>query len=188
MDARIKIIKEGELGSRPNWDEYFIHLAIGISSRATCHNVQAGTVIVSDNQIIGTGYNGAPTKIKNNCLITGCRKEMKGLKYEESLGCGECIGVHSEMNALGHLTKLNNKKISVYVTIFPCHTCAKNLLSYDIEKIVFKRFYSEKEMESTMDLFEEAGVDVYQLDLSKERYEDISRGRDVKFGAWEYTI
>jgi len=184
MDPRIKILNECQLGCRPNWDEYFMHLAIGVSSRATCHNVQAGTVIVSDNQIIGTGYNGAPGKIKNNCLITRCRKELKGLKYEESLGSGECIGVHSEMNALGHLTKLGNRKISVYITIFPCHTCAKNLLSYDIEKIVFKRFYSEKEMSTTMDLLSEAGVDVYQLDISKERNDDISKGRKVKFGVW----
>ena len=185
MDQRIKILKEGELGIRPSWDEYFMLLAIGISSRATCHNVQAGTVIVSDNQIIGTGYNGAPGKVKNNCLITGCRKQLKGLNYEESLGSGECIGVHSEMNALGHLTKLNNKKITVYLTIFPCHTCAKNLLSYDIENIVLKKSYSNKEMQSTMDLFQEAGVEVYQLNLSKERYDDISKGKNVKFGVWD---
>jgi dCMP deaminase len=185
MDSRINILKEGEIGSRPNWDEYFMHLAIGISSRATCHNVQAGTVIISDNQIVGTGYNGAPSKIKNNCLITGCRKELKGLLYENSLGSGECIGVHSEMNALGHLTKLNNKKISVYVTVFPCHSCAKNLLSYDLDKVVFKKLYSEKEMKSTMDLFEESGVNVYQLDLSRARYDDIANGKKVKFGVWD---
>lgn len=184
MDPRIKILKESEPNTRPSWHEYFMHLAISIASRATCHNVQAGTVIVSENQILATGYNGAPPKIKNNCLITGCRKVLKGLKYEESLGTGECIGVHSEMNALGHLTKLGNKKITVYMTIFPCHTCAKNLLSYDIEKIVFKNFYSEKEMKSTMDLFEEAGIEVFQLNMSKERYNDIGNGKPVKFGIW----
>lgn len=185
MDSRIKVLKENPLGTRPDWNEYFMHTAIGIASRASCHHVHAGTVIVSNNQIISTGYNGAPAKIKNNCLITGCRKELKGLKYEESLGSGECIGVHSEMNALGHLTKLAAKKITVYITIFPCHTCAKNLLAYDVEKIVFKKLYSEKELPQTLDLLEEAGIEVYQLDLSKERDMDIRYNRKAKFGVWE---
>jgi len=185
MDPRIKIMKEGDLGSRPSWHEYFMHLAIGVSSRATCHHVQAGTVITSDNHILSTGYNGAPPPIENNCLVTGCRKELKGLKYEESLGSGECIGVHSEMNALGHLNKTDIKNITVYMTIFPCHTCAKNLLAYNVKRIFFKSLYSEKELKSTMDLFQEAGVDVYQLNLSKQRDVDIRKGRNVKFGVWD---
>ncbi len=185
MNSSIKILKEGELGTRPDWDEYFIHLAIGIASRSSCLNVHSGSVIVSDNQIIATGYNGAPSKIQNNCLATGCRKELKGLKYEESLGCGECIGIHSEMNALGHLTKMSAKRISIYTTIFPCHTCAKNLLAYDIDKIVFKRLYSQKEINSTIDLLKEAGVEIYQLDLSKERDIDIRHNQKAKnFGVW----
>jgi len=184
MDPRIKILNEGELGSRPNWDEYFMHIAIGVSSRSSCHNVHSGTVIVSDKQILATGYNGAPPRIKN-CIETGCRKELKGLKFNESYGSGECIGIHSEMNALGHLTKMETKKIIIYTTIFPCHTCAKNILAYDVDKIVFKRFYTQKEIKSTMDLFEEAGVEVYQLDLSEKRDMDMRYNRKAKFfGVW----
>lgn len=184
MDSRIKTIKEGELGTRPSWDEYFMHIAIGLASRASCHHVHSGTVIVSENHIIAASYNGAPSRIKDNCLKTGCRKELRGLKYEESLGSGECIGVHSEMNALGHLTKMNSKKISVYTTIFPCKTCAKNLLAYDLDKIIFKKIYSEKEMRQTLELLEEAGVNVLQLNLSKERDMDIRYSNQIKFSAW----
>jgi dCMP deaminase len=186
MDSRIKAIKEAELGTRPSWDEYFMHIAIGVASRSSCHHVHSGTVIVSNNQILATGYNGASSRIEKNCLKTGCRKELKGLKFSESFGAGECIGIHSEMNALGHLTKTSAKKISVYTTIFPCHTCAKNILAYDIDKIIFKRFYSDKEMKSTMDLFVEAGVEVYQLDLSKERDMDMRYNIKSKFfGVWD---
>ncbi|MEM0465688.1 MAG: deaminase [Candidatus Pacearchaeota archaeon] len=184
MDKRIRILKENPLGTRPDWNEYFMHIAISVASRASCFNVHAGTVIVSNNQIISTGYNGAPPRIRDNCLKTGCRKELKGLLYEESLGSGECVGVHSEMNALNHLTKLGAKNISVYTTIFPCHTCAKNLLSFDVEKIVFKKLYSEKEIISTLDMLDEASINIYQLDLSKERDMDIRYNRKAIYGVW----
>ena len=85
------------------------------------------------------------------------------------------------MNALGHLSKLDSKKISLYTTIFPCHSCAKNLLSYDLEKVVFKRFYSAKKMPSTIDLFKEAKTDVYQLDLSIKRDIDIRYNESLTF-------
>jgi len=185
MDSRIKIIKQGELGTRPSWDEYFMHAAIGIASRASCHNVHSGTVIASNNQIIATGYNGAPSKIKDNCLITGCRKKLKGLNYEETLGACACIGVHSEMNALGHLSKRGAKNIILYTTIFPCYVCAKNILAYDIKKIVFKKPYSDKELKPTLDLLEEADVEIFQLDISPERDKDIQfNKREAVFDVW----
>jgi dCMP deaminase len=186
MDSRIKTLEENPLGTRPNWDEYLMHIAIGIASRAACHYVRAGTIIVTpDHKIIGTGYNGAPSLIKKNCLETGCRKKNKGLDYHESLNSGACLNVHAEMNAAGHLTKIGNNSIEVYNTIFPCHTCAKNLLSYNPKRIIFKRAYSEKELPSTLDLFEEAGVEVYQLDLSPERDMDIRYNHpNVQFDVW----
>jgi dCMP deaminase len=181
----IEVIKEGELGTRPNWDEYFMHIAIGIASRSSCHNVHSGTVIVGNKQIIGEGYNGAPSGIKKNCLETGCRKTLKGLNYEESLNSGTCIGEHSEINAISHISKLDPIKISIYTTIFPCFNCAKRMLSYNVEKIVFKRFYSDKEFQSTIDLLNEAGVKVYQLDLSPERDLDIRFDHpNVRFDVW----
>jgi len=185
MDKRVEIINEGELGVRPSWDEYFMHMAIGMASRASCKYVHSASIITSNNHIIGTGYNGAPAQMKQNCLQTGCRKDLKGLDYHESLNSGECIGVHSELNATGHLSKLGSGKITIYNTIFPCHTCAKNLLPYNIERIVFKRPYSEKEMPSTLNLLEEAGIKVCQLDLSPERDMDIRyNNSNVMFDVW----
>ncbi len=54
-----KILKEGRLGTRPNWDEGFMADAIRASSRASCFKVHSGSVIVYNKRIIGTGYNGA---------------------------------------------------------------------------------------------------------------------------------
>lgn len=183
----IKKINEGELGTRPGWDEWYMHIILSMASRSSCHHVRSASVVVSNKQIVGEGYNGAPSRIEKNCIETGCRKENKGLVYHESLNSGECIGVHSEMNALGHLSKIDNKEITLYTTIFPCHTCAKNLLSYNIKKIVFRRYYSEKEIQSTLELLQEAGVEICQLELSPERYIDIAfnfKNKNIKFDVW----
>jgi len=186
MDKRIKIIKEGELGTRPSWDEWFMHIPIGMASRASCNNVHSASIIVANKKIIGEGYNGAPSQIKRNCLETGCRKELRGLDYHNSLNSGECIGIHSEMNALGHLSQKDySGEIQIFNTIFPCHSCAKSLLSYNLQRVIFKNPYSEKEMLSTLDLLEESDVEICQLNMSPERYIDIAFNHpNVKFDVW----
>lgn len=158
---------------RPNWDEYFMAIAIIVSSRSSCRHVKAGSVIVFDKRIIGTGYNGAPPGIKENCLEMGCRKEIAGFKYNESLNTGRCIGAHAEMNALANLSREIHKGATLYTTIFPCPACAKNLLAYNIKRIVYKREYDKKETELSTVLFKEAGVEIKKLDLSQKRLNAI---------------
>ena len=181
---QIRIIKEGKLGTRPSWDEYFMKIAIDVSDRSSCKYVQAGAVIVKDNHILATGYNGVPGRIKKNCLEIGCRKELKGLKYEESLNSGECWGVHAEMNAWNNRTK-DVQDFILYSTIFPCHNCAKQLVAANVKKIIFKSSYSKEEMPGTLEYFFESGVGVYRLNLSPERVHDIDFNRPkVFFSVW----
>ena len=71
---------------RPSWDEYFIEIAKVVSTRATCLRRNYGAVIVRDNIIISTGYNGSP-RGEVNCIDAGkcLREEMKvpkGERYE----------------------------------------------------------------------------------------------------------
>lgn len=181
----IKEIAENRLGERPSWDEYFMGLAILTASRSSCKHVEAGSVIVQDKQVVGMGYNGAPSNLEN-CLDVGCRKDKLGLEYRESLNTGTCIGIHSEMNALGHLKKIESRGIELYTTIFPCHDCAKNLLPYGLDEIVFKSLYDNEESQSTFSLFEEAGVEIFRLNLSPKRLLNILFNRDAKdFGIWD---
>jgi len=158
---------------RPNWDEYFMAMAVLASTRASCKHVRAGSIIVLDKRIIGTGYNGAPVGVKNNCLGVGCNKENKGVSYREAFNVGKCIGVHAEMNALANLSREIHKGATLYVTIFPCPACAKNLLAYNIKKVVYKREYDSEESELSRSLFKEAGIEVSKLDLSSEKLKKI---------------
>ena len=50
---------------RPSWDEYFMEIAEIVKKRSTCIRRQVGAVIVKDKQILTTGYNGSPKKLKH---------------------------------------------------------------------------------------------------------------------------
>lgn len=180
-------LKENPLGSRPSWEEYGMALAIDAASRYSCKYVQAGTVFMGadTNLIRATGYNGVASRQKQNCLEAGCQKDALGLKFEESLNSGNCEGIHAEMNALRYLTNERKEGINVFNTIFPCHTCAKNIMPYNPQKIIFKGVYSTDEFESTVRYLKKNDVRIERLDLSPERFFDIATSRPpAKFGTW----
>ena len=56
---------------RKSWDEYFMEIAEIVKTRSTCLRRQVGAVIVKDNRIITTGYNGAPSGLRHCTDIGG---------------------------------------------------------------------------------------------------------------------
>ena len=59
------------MNNRPNWDEYFMEMAELARTRTTCLRRGVGAVIVKDNRVMATGYNGAPAGVAH-CEETGC--------------------------------------------------------------------------------------------------------------------
>ena len=57
--------------NRPDWNTYFLNIAKEIASRATCPRASVGAVIVKNNRIITTGYNGAAAG-EAHCSEVGC--------------------------------------------------------------------------------------------------------------------
>lgn len=182
----VKKLPEGDFGSRPNWDEYFMSLAIIVSRRASCHNVRAGSVFADpdSHRLLGTGYNGAPPE-RASCLVAGCNKAKKNLNYEDSLNTGECIGIHGEVNAEGHLSGLTQRGATLYTTISPCYHCSKTLAAWGVKRVVFKREYVDKETDKAFRYLDGSKISVEQLDLSLERLVDIIINLpDVKFDSF----
>ena len=175
MKRLIKIIKEGELGSRPTWDESHMSNAITISRRASCYKVHAGSVFVksTNNRLVGTGYNGAPSNAESCLEMGGCYKEiMTGENYEDTMNSGMCRGIHGEKNALKNLIQaVDISELTLYTTIFPCNSCAKDISG--IDKLVFKAPYDGREFESALGMLLETGTRIYQLDISPVRRVDI---------------
>lgn len=84
---------------RPSVKEYYIGIAMAVARRSTCIKRQYGCVIVSNDEIIATGYNGNQRGLENCC--DGCRCLRIDAKHNDaSGGYADCRSVHAEQNAL----------------------------------------------------------------------------------------
>ena len=81
---------------RPSKDTYYLDIAVAVSKRSTCLKRHYGCVIVKDNVIISTGYNGSP-RGEENCCDRGSCKRADAKRYS---GYENCDSVHAEQNAL----------------------------------------------------------------------------------------
>jgi len=130
---------------RPAWEEYFIEIAKIVSSRSTCLRRRYGAVIVKDNVIVSTGYNGAPRGSLNCVDIEKCkRKELNipaGERYEL------CEAVHAEQNAIINGSPERMKDAAIYIAGFeednsyadgkPCLLCRRMIRNAQIGQIVY---------------------------------------------------
>ena len=123
MDARIRI----------SWDDYFLQIAKVIASRSTCPRASVGAVIVKDNRIIATGYNGSlpgePHCTEVGCLIVN----------------GHCERViHAEMNAVAQAAKMgapvDGATLYYYDSLMrsagSCSKCSQVMAAAGIKRLV----------------------------------------------------
>lgn len=125
------------VSSRPSWDDYFIGIARAVAARADCSRRQIGAVVVRDNRIVSTGYNGSPPG-GPSCLAGECPRSTSnvppGSSYDS--GPGACIAVHAELNALLYAGIDGCKGSTLYITDQPCDGCAKIIAASGIECVV----------------------------------------------------
>ena len=112
-----------------SWDEYFMGVAILSSLRSKDPNTKVGACIVNEkNRIIGIGYNGLPYGCSDDTFPWERSGEFLDTKYP--------YVVHAEPNAiLNSTTSLDNARL--YVTLFPCHECAKLIIQSGIKEIIY---------------------------------------------------
>lgn len=141
------------MGKRPDWDQYFLKLAMLASERSTCPRMHCGCVLVKDKNVIATGYNGS----------------IPGDEHCDDAGClvvdNHCVRtVHAEMNALIQAAKRGHavEGATAYVTNMACTTCAKALVTAGIKRVVvFSDFHDTLATE----FFKKGGVKVEKLPM-----------------------
>ena len=113
-----------------SWDEYFMGVAVLSSKRSKDPSTQVGACIVNKkNRIVGIGYNGFPFGCDDN-------EYPWGRDQSDFLNCKYPYVVHAEPNAILNSTcPLDD--CTIYVTLFPCHECAKLIIQSGIKEIVF---------------------------------------------------
>ena len=139
---------------RKSWDEYFMEIAEIVKTRSTCLRRQVGAVIVKDNRIITTGYNGAPSGLRHCTDIGGIQS---GTRAEL------CYAIHAEQNAIIQAAKVgvSTEGATIYITLQPCVICAKMLVNAGIMRIVHRGEYPDPLSQS---ILAEAGIEIMAMD------------------------
>lgn len=130
---------------RPDWDTYYLQIARAVSARADCTRRKVGAIIVLGDDIVSTGYNGAP-KGDPGCLSSGAcpRGQLSNLELAPGssydTGTGACIALHAEQNAIIRAGRLC-RGATLYITHEPCDGCARLIKGAGISRIVFPNVY-----------------------------------------------
>lgn len=131
---------------RPEKDRYYLNIAREVAERSTCFRNKGGAIIVKDDQIVSTGYIGAPRKTKD-CFERGycLRDKLKivhGTRYEM------CRSVHAEMNAIINAARSGSSILDgdMYIYLrdkegkeidsFPCFICKRLIINAGINRVV----------------------------------------------------
>ncbi|MCQ1528516.1 deoxycytidylate deaminase [Lutispora saccharofermentans] len=150
--------------NRPSWDEYFMEIAELVKKRSTCLRREVGAIIVKDNRILSTGYNGAPKGLKH-CRETGC------IRSDLNVPSGErhelCRGLHAEQNAIIQAAVFGAAidGATIYITLFPCVVCTKMIINSGIKRIVLREAYNDP---LSMKMLEESGITVVKMPETTE--------------------
>jgi len=125
--------------ARENRHKYFMNIALAVRLRANCKGNRVGALIVLDNRIISTGYNGTPENMVN-CLDGGCyRCANRDKSYKSGEAYDLCICVHAEQNAILAAARfgISTAGSTMYTTMRPCFGCAKEMLQAQVRSVYY---------------------------------------------------
>jgi dCMP deaminase len=119
-------------------EQYYMNIAMAVRKKANCLGRKVGALIVRENRIISTGYNGTPEGVVN-CVDGGCVRCRDRETYKASVGYDVCICVHAEQNALITAARFGNgvEGSIVFSTLRPCFDCTKAALQAKIAAIYY---------------------------------------------------
>lgn len=132
---------------------YYLDISQTVAERGTCLRRNFGAILVKNDEIIATGYNGAP-RGRTNCSDHGeCMRDKlnvpKGQRYEL------CRSVHAEANCIIsaprhdmigstlYLSCLDAKTGHLFGDVEPCSMCKRLIINAGIEKVIVRTAPSE---------------------------------------------
>ncbi len=133
-----------------NKDNYYMKIAESVAIKSNCLCTVIGCIVVKDDQIISTGYVGAPRKTKD-CIDLGfCIRRKKNVK--SGTGYEMCRSVHAEMNAIinaarsgvsilgGDMFLYAAKRVdgdkTVPIKAYPCLLCKKIIINAGLNRLI----------------------------------------------------
>jgi dCMP deaminase len=139
-------------------DRYYMRIAQAVQEGADCLGSKVGAVLVLENRVIGTGYNGTPSGFPN-CTENGCVRcrdsklaregrvdQMSDPDHRSGRALDRCICVHAEQNALITAARFGIRVDAavLYTTLSPCFGCLKEAVQAGISRVVYRSWYEAK--------------------------------------------
>jgi dCMP deaminase len=134
--------------SDPGWarHDFYMRLAMVVETGAKCLGSHVGAVVVRDNRVLGSGYNGTPAGYPN-CTEAelGCRRCAIRIEQPNAGLAGKlydiCLCVHAEQNAMLTAARFGMAMDGavLYTTVQPCFNCLKELMQVRIRGVIFRR-------------------------------------------------
>lgn len=151
--------------NRRDKHNYYLDIAQTILERATCLRNNVGAVIVKNDEIISTGYNGAPRGRANCCDLGVCRREQLGIPRGQRYEL--CRSVHAEQNAIIaaprgemigatlYLAMCNSKTGELVPDASPCNMCRRMIINAGIERVIIRNTETEYSIHNVQDYIEQ---------------------------------
>ena len=127
---------------------YYLSIAAEVARRSTCLRRQYGAVIVKNDEILATGYNGAPRGDDNCCDVGVCWREANHIPHGEQYE--KCVAVHAECNAIISASRNEMLGSTLYLAGFegfehpieepvPCLICSRLIKNAGIERVINRK-------------------------------------------------
>jgi len=125
----------------------YLNCAEVFAYRSTCIKRKYGAVIVKDDVVISTGYNGAPRGFENCCDLGVCPRIDRNMHQGE--GYGICRAIHAEANALLNCSRQQTIGADIYLVgvnpndnsiheAKPCPLCARTIIQAGIRNVYLR--------------------------------------------------
>ena len=135
-------------GNRISKIDMYLNCAENFAYRSTWIKRKYGAVIVKNDVVISTGYNGSPRGFENCCDIGKCPRVEKDMHQGE--GYGICRAVHAEANALLNCSREQTIGADLYLTGInpddnsihrakPCPICARTIIQAGINNVIMRQ-------------------------------------------------
>ena len=122
--------------TRPSWHGTWLAIAEVMAARSLCTRRQVGAVLVKDNRVISTGYNGTAPK-QPECFSGGCPRGGLTGALPEDYHAFPCSGIHAEANALLRAGSVASGAV-LYCTHKPCPQCQNLIMGAQVELVGWK--------------------------------------------------
>lgn len=133
---------------RPSKDQYYLEIAKAIALRSPCLRRKYGAIVLKDDTIVSTGYNG-PARGVVNCFEVGCLKEKLNLPHGQAYE--DCPAVHAEENAIINAARNGTSVLggNLYISgidskqnlveALPCDRCKRVMINAGIKKVIIRK-------------------------------------------------